>query len=131
MISSRPGDTRIKRTAASRPIDVVARGLRQALAKATASLTLQEGLYRTYMAHLCDLTYFDDVPSSLRITLHSVLADLRVALGFDETGDKVRASRLEYGEATALLARLESVTLHAEALAASAKGRRPRYLTGQ
>ena len=73
------------------------------------------------MAHLFDLAYFDDVPSSLRIALHAVLADLRFALGFDDTGEKVAASRLEHGHAIALLARLEAVMLQAEALAASSK----------
>ena len=124
MISSRPGQAPITRSVASRSTDLVARGLRQALAKATSSLTLQEGLYRAYTAHLFDLAYFDDVPSNLRIALLMVLADLRYSLGFDETGEKVRASRLEHGDATALLARLEAVTLQAEALAATAKKRR-------
>jgi len=117
MISSRPGETTIRRRTAARPLDVVARGLRQALAKATSSLTLQEGLYRAYVGHLCDLTYFDDVPNNLRVALHALLADLRQVLGFDETGDKVGGSTLGQAQATALLARLASITLQAEELA--------------
>jgi hypothetical protein len=123
MISSRPGEATPAGNTVSRAIDVVARGLRRALAQASSSLTLQEGLYRAYTVHLCDLTYFDDVPSDLRAALHSVLAELRCGLGFDETGEKVRASKLEHEQATALLARLEALTLQAEALAAGRTAR--------
>jgi hypothetical protein len=102
----------------SRSVKIVAQGLRQAVTRTAASLTLQEGLYRAYLSDLCDLPYFDDVPTTLEAELQSVLAELRSVFGFDEgSGTKRAESRLDRKQATAILARLESIASTAEALA--------------
>jgi hypothetical protein len=107
MTSSSPGS-----------VQVVARGLRQAVATTNSSLTLQEGLYRAYKSDLCDLPYFDDVPTALETELQSVLVELRSVFGFDEaTGTKLAASTLDRKQAAAILARLEKIASSAEALA--------------
>jgi len=112
MISSRPGS-----------VQVVAQGLRHAVATTNSSLTLQEGLYRAYKSDLCDLPYFDDVPIALEAELQSVLAELRSVFGLDETtGAKLAGSTLDRKRAAAILARLETIASSAEALAASLAG---------
>jgi hypothetical protein len=114
MTSSSPGVS----VTESRSLQVVARGLRQAVARTHASLTLQEGLYRAYLTDLCDLPYFDDVPTALETELQSVLAELRGVFGLDEaTGTKVTASTLDRQRASEILMRLEAIASAAEALA--------------
>jgi hypothetical protein len=105
-------------SSASRAVHVAVLGLRQALAKANDSRTVQEGLYRAYTAHLCDLDPIDDMPHALRAAIHELVVDLRCAFGFDKTtGAKVAASTLGQRHAKVLLTRLEAITSSAEGLA--------------
>ena len=99
-------------------VNVAALGLRQALAKANGSRTVQEGLYRAYTAHLCDLDSIDEMPQALRAVIHELVVDLSCAFGFDKTtGAKIAASTLGQRHAELLLARLEAITTRAERLA--------------
>jgi len=118
MISSSPGGITVTSGSESRSVDVVAKGLRQAVVTTHSSLTLQEGLYRAYKSDLRDLPYFDEVPATLEAELQSVLTELRSVFGFDETtGTKLAASTLDRKRAAAILARLEAIASSAEALA--------------
>jgi hypothetical protein len=116
------GSPRMGTRTDSRSVHVVVLGLRQALAKANASPTVQEGLYRAYTAHLCDLDPIDDVPQALGTALHELVVDLRRAFGFDETtGAKVAPSTLGRRDAALLLARLGAIASGAETLAEDAE----------
>lgn len=100
-------------------------GLRQALARANESLTVQEGLYRAYMAHLCDLDPIEGVPETLKSAIHDLVVELRAVFGFDEaTGAKLTPSTLGRQHATLLLARLKAIAATAEALAVHELGQR-------
>lgn len=111
----------------SRSVHVAVLGLRQALAKTTESLTVQEGLYRAYRAHLCDLDPIEDMPLSLKVAIHDLVVELRDVFGFDEaTGAKLAPSTLERRHAAVLLARLKAIAASAEALAVGAETGRPQ-----
>jgi hypothetical protein len=102
----------------SRSVEVVAQGLRRAVATTRSSLTLQEGLYRAYVRDLWDLPYFDDVPTALENELQALLAELRDVFGLDKTtGMKLTAATLDRPGAAAILERLEAIASSAEALA--------------
>lgn len=106
----------------SRSVHVAVLGLRQALEKANASRTLQEGLYRAYQAHLCFLDPVDGMPQALGDAIHDLVIELRRAFGFDETtGAKIATSRLRQRQAALLLARLEAIASSAENLAEGAE----------
>jgi hypothetical protein len=101
-----------------RIVHVAVIGLRRALATASESLTLQEGLYRAYRDHLRDLDQVDGLPSALGAAIHDLVIDLRQAFGLDQmSGAKVAASTLRYRRATLLLARLNAIASNAEGLA--------------
>ena len=118
---------RTRACASSRSMQVAVLWLRRALEKANASLTVQEGLYRAYTTHLCDLDPIDDIPDSLREAIHEFVVDLRRAFGFDEaTGAKIAPSTLGRRQAALLLARLGTITSGAEALADGAETERLR-----
>ena len=108
-----------------RSVHVAVAGLRQALVEAQASLTVQEGLYRAYTAHLCDLDAIDGMPSALGASIHDLICELRSVFGFDLcTGRKVAPSTLKRWRAAELLERLRAVTSSAEWLAEGSAGRR-------
>ena len=79
-------------------VNVAALGLRQALAKANGSRTVQEGLYRAYTAHLCDLDSIDEMPQALRAVIHELVvgSPLRLRLrqndGREDRGVHTRAA---------------------------------------
>ena len=124
MTWSSSGGITVTSDSESRSVEVVAKGLRQAVVTTHSSLTLQEGLYRAYKSDLCDLPYFDEVPATLEAELQSVLTELRSVFGFDETtGAKLAASTLDRKRAAAILARLETIASSAEALAATLAAR--------
>lgn len=109
-----------------RPVHVAVFSLRQALTKAGASPTVQEGLYRAYTTHLCDLDPIDDMPPVLGAAIHGLIVDLRRVFGFDEaTGAKVAPSTLKRPDAAFLLARLRAVTASAEGLAEGSERGQP------
>jgi hypothetical protein len=95
------------------------------VARANESLTVQEGLYRAYTAHLCDLDPVEGIPATLKTSIHDLVVELRAVFGFDQaTGAKLMPSTLRRRHATRLLARLESIAAVAEALAGDEPGRR-------
>jgi hypothetical protein len=109
----------------ARSVSVALLGLRQALARANESLTVQEGLYRAYTGHLCDLDPVEGVPDALNTAIHDLVVELRTVFGFDQaTGAKLMPSTLRRRHATLLLARLRSIAARAEALAIDETERR-------
>lgn len=106
-------------TPAARSAAVLARVLRRAISVASASPTLQEGLYQAYLADLWHLTRFDDGQSALHLELRAAITDLRTRLGFDEaTGMKIAPSTLDSPCATDILTRLETLAARSEAFVA-------------
>jgi hypothetical protein len=106
-------------TPAARSAAVLAQVLRRAISAASASPTLQEGLYRVYLSDLWHLTRFDDGQSALQLELRAAITDLRTRLGFDEaTGTKIAPSTLDSSCATAILTRLEILAVRSEAFVA-------------
>jgi hypothetical protein len=108
----------------ARSVHVALLGLQQALARANEALTVQEGLYRAYTGHLCDLDHVDGLPEALKTAIHDLVVELRTVFGFDQaTGTKLTPSTLGRRHARLLVARLESIAARAEALAVDESGR--------
>ena len=103
----------------SRSVHLLSRALQRAVADATSSLTVQEGLYRAYTQDLACLADIDGIPDDLRESVDAIARTLGEAFGFDSaTGEKKGPSTLGQPDANTLLERLRAVSATADELAA-------------
>ncbi len=100
------------------PSRLVASILARAVRRTADAPTIQEGLHEAYTRDLCVVEGLEGLPEHLLRRIDALMLDLGSSLGFDcATREKPRSSTLGDAAAAVLFARLQALSVAADAVA--------------